>query len=60
MMMTTWEILGKNHPELAWFTDIGLEWAVKYYERMDLSKAYIVAMRKRMNSLSTVSTNVVY
>jgi len=60
MMMTTWEILGKNHPELARFMDIGLEWAVKYYERMDLSKAYIVAMRKRMNSSSTVSTNVVY
>jgi len=44
--MTTWEILGKNHPELARFTDIGLKWAVKYYERMDLLKAYIVAMHK--------------
>jgi len=59
-MMTTWEILGKNHPELARFTDIGLKWMVKYYERIDLSKAYIVAMHKRMNSLSTVSTNAIY
>ena len=58
--MTTWEVLGKNHPELARFTDIGLKWAVGYCERMDLSKAYIVAMCKRMNSLSTVSTNVIY
>jgi len=58
--MTTWEILGQNYPHLARFTDIGLEWAVKYYERMDLSKAYIVAMGKPMSLLSTFATNVIY
>lgn len=44
MFMTTWELLGDNHPRLKPFIDIGLEWARKYYCRMDLTRAYIVAM----------------
>jgi len=46
LFMTAWETLGKKHLCLAPFTQVGVEWAVKYYERMDLSKAYIVAMGK--------------
>ena len=46
MFMTAWETLGEKHSRLAPFTQVGVEWAVKYYERMDLLKAYIVAMGK--------------
>ena len=46
LFMTAWETLGEKNPRLAPFTQVGVEWAVKYYERMDLLKAYIVAMGK--------------
>ena len=44
MFMTTWELLGEKHVRLKPFIDIGLEWARKYYCRMDQTRAYIVTM----------------
>jgi hypothetical protein len=43
--MTKWEKLAKN-PRSKPIVDAGLEWAYKYYERMDRTKAYVVAMCK--------------
>jgi hypothetical protein len=44
LLMTVWENLGKVHPHLAYWTEIGLLWARKYYKRMDDTQAYIVTM----------------
>jgi hypothetical protein len=44
MFMVVWEQLGENHPHLAGWTDIGIEWATVYYRRMDESPAYVIAM----------------
>lgn len=44
MFMTGWERLRDQYPILKFWTDIGLEWAKKYYRRMDETNVYIVAM----------------
>jgi hypothetical protein len=44
LFMTSWERLGEMHPRLKKWTDVGLPWAMKYYGRMDLTRAYIIAM----------------
>lgn len=44
MLMSAWEKLGEKRENLKRFTNVGVEWAVKYYNRMDLTKAYVVAM----------------
>jgi hypothetical protein len=46
MLMTEWERLGADCPELRFWTEIGLRWAKKYYIRMDDTDAYVVAMCK--------------
>jgi len=46
MFMTDWEILGAEHSILKFWTDIGLDWAKKYYIRMDKTDAYVVTMCK--------------
>lgn len=46
MFMTDWEILGAEHSILKFWTDIGLDWAKKYYIRMDETDAYVVTMCK--------------
>jgi hypothetical protein len=46
LLMTKWERLGEEHPELKYWTWIGLFWAEKYYKQMDDTNAYIVAMGK--------------
>jgi hypothetical protein len=43
--MTKWEKLAIN-PRLKPIVNAGLEWAYKYYELMDHTKAYVVAMCK--------------
>jgi hypothetical protein len=48
--MYMWERLGKMEPKLTPYTDEGLKWATKYYNRMDNSRAYVVAMRKTHSS----------
>ena len=44
MFMTTWEQLGEKNPHLSRWTSVGVSWAVKYYERMDQTRAYVVSM----------------
>jgi hypothetical protein len=44
--MTSLEDLGDQNGELKPITDVGIQWATKYYERMDHSRAYAIAMCK--------------
>jgi len=44
MFMTAWEQLGRDHPRLSQWTDIGIQWATTYYKKMDDSSAYVIAM----------------
>jgi len=44
MFMMVQEQPGEKHPHLARWTDIGIEWATKYYKRMDESPAYVITM----------------
>jgi len=44
MFMTAWEQLGREHPRLSRWTDIGIQWATTYYKKMDDSSAYVIAM----------------
>ena len=44
LFMTAWEELGEKHPRLARWTKVGVEWAVKYYSKMDQTWAYVIAM----------------
>ncbi|KAF8224401.1 hypothetical protein L208DRAFT_1311721, partial [Tricholoma matsutake] len=44
MFMTAWELLGENHPRLAQWMDIGIQWATTYYKKMDDSHAYVIMM----------------
>jgi hypothetical protein len=46
MFMTKWEKLANEHPRLKPIIQVGLEWTYKYYDRMDQTKAYVVAMCK--------------
>jgi len=46
MFMTRWEKLKEEKPHLAQFIDKGLDSAYKYYNRMDRTDAYIIAMCK--------------
>jgi hypothetical protein len=48
--MTTWENVAKAHPHLRKYIQPGLDWAIMYYDRMDLTGAYIVTMRKWLSS----------
>ncbi|KAH9981768.1 kinase-like domain-containing protein [Russula vinacea] len=42
--MTKWEKLGEQHQMLKPWTDIGVKWATKYYDRMDKTNAYVITM----------------
>ncbi len=46
MFMTTWEKCAKAHPGLKGYIQPGLDWACKYYARMDHTRAYVITMRK--------------
>ena len=46
MFMTEWEKLGAQHEILKFWMEIGLDWAKKYYIRMDETDAYVVTMCK--------------
>lgn len=46
LFMSAWETLGATMPRVKPWTDLGLEWATKYYKRMDDTRAYVVAMCK--------------
>ena len=44
MFMTAWEHLGDTNSRLHNWTSVGVEWAVKYYQRMDQTRTYVVSM----------------
>ena len=44
MLMTRWEKLAQDVPALKKYINPGLEKAYEYYNRMDETKAYIIAM----------------
>jgi hypothetical protein len=44
MLMAEWENISEQHPVLKPWTDTGLEWATKYYIRMDETEAYVISM----------------
>lgn len=44
--MTLWEKVSQSNKRLTYFIDIGLHWAGIYYNRMDNTQAYVIAMRK--------------
>lgn len=50
MFMTKWEKLAADHARLKPIVQPGLDWAYKYYSRMDETKAYVVAMCKQIIS----------
>ena len=43
------EILGKKYHILKPWTDIGVQWATKYYKWMDNTKAHVITMCKSFN-----------
>jgi hypothetical protein len=46
LFMTGWERLAKDFPILKPWIDIGMEWAKKYYIRMDDTDVYVITMCK--------------
>ena len=46
VFMTTWEKAANTHPNLKKYIKPGLDWAIMYYDRMDLTGAYIITMHK--------------
>lgn len=55
LFMTRWEDIRKNFPETRDWVDTGMLWAEKYYNRMDLTNAYIIAMCELVSSPSACS-----
>jgi hypothetical protein len=48
LLMSKWERLGEEHPQLQYWTQIGLRWAEKYYKQMDDTDAYVIAMGRSL------------
>jgi hypothetical protein len=44
VFMTAWEKLAHDNPHLESIIKPGLDWTYKYYDRMDRTQAYIIAM----------------
>jgi hypothetical protein len=55
LLMTKWEQLGEEHPELKYWTQISLHWAQKYYKQMDDTDAYVITMSRSLFSDYTVT-----
>ena len=51
MLMTDWEDLAKQYKLLEPWINIGLQWATKYYIRMDDTEAYVITMCKYWNRI---------
>jgi hypothetical protein len=45
MFMTSWEQLSSKNPRLKPLVQPGLDLAYKYYDRMDRTASYVIAMR---------------
>jgi hypothetical protein len=52
MFMTRWEEVGNLFEETKAWVEVGLTWAKTYYNRMDCTQAYIVAMRELRHFIS--------
>jgi hypothetical protein len=50
--MTKWEKLKRGNLSLSAMVNAGLASAYKYYDRMDHTKAYVVAMCKQADSIT--------
>ena len=48
MFMTRWEKILQDHPGLEKYIKPGLDWAYRYYGRMDRTRAYVITMCKRL------------
>ncbi|KAI6011883.1 hypothetical protein BKA83DRAFT_4065217 [Pisolithus microcarpus] len=46
LLMSAWETLGETDVCLRPWTDVGLKWAVEYYQQMDNTRAYVISMCK--------------
>jgi len=58
IFMTRWEKLCDMFPLLKPWVDVGLQWAKKYYTRMDNTDVYAVAMCELLpSSLSNLNVN---
>ena len=44
LLMMKWGQLGDKHPQLKYWTNIGLFWVQKYYKWMDDTDAYIITL----------------
>ena len=44
LFMTAWEFWGESNPHVKPWTDISIKWVTKYYQHMDNTQAYVVAM----------------
>lgn len=44
IFLTKWDTLAVAKPWLKPWIDVGLSWITKYYQRLDLTDAYVVAM----------------
>jgi hypothetical protein len=49
MFMTRWENMIQQHPQLERYIQPGLDWAYKYYGRMDRTRAYFIAMCQQIH-----------
>lgn len=59
--MTELEEVGESHEVLKPWTDIGVQWATKYYIRMDNTDAYVITMCKSFNErITALTTNFVF
>lgn len=45
--MSKWEALAEIHPKLQPFIEVGLAKAREYYAKMDLTRAYVIALGER-------------
>ena len=52
LFMTTWEKLCETNKCIAPFIQVGIDWAMTYYSRMDNTRAYVVAMCKSLSLLT--------
>jgi hypothetical protein len=58
IFMTKWEKIKKGAMCLKPLVEAGLEKAFKYYDRMDGTKAYAIAMCKQANPINLAKTNL--
>ena len=50
--MTAWGKLCETNKCITPFIQVGIDWAMTYYSRMDNTRAYVVAMCKSLSLLT--------